>query len=648
MPGKTRPYDQFGPYVLFKKLETDALSDLWRAARIDDRHLGPLVALRKFHGGDRDALARAAADAHEVAPLLDGTSFVKGQIIDVLDGVPFVAYEYAGGRSLRHIVDRARGGAGIAPNPIPLDQVILIAERVALSLETTAALRYGGNRLAHGGLLPHFVWITDDGEVRVAGQRLGAGLVASLKDGKVGPLIGRYLSPEYQHSGEPTKPSEVFSLGAVLFLMVTGHEPPEASHVSAFGQTIRAVKTMAGPPVPDDIRAILDKSLAIDPARRFESVADMRQALAALSQGGKYAPTTFNLAFYLSSLLKKEMEGESIDRDKESKINIAPYLEALVAAPLPPAAPSAPAPRKRPVLAIAAVAALAVIGAGAWFVMTGSAAKSAARQTVASHPVAPPPKKIVAPPPVVVAVAAPAPAAATASADPAAQKKAFEDAVNAKLQDEMAKLQSQFNRELQQKTKPQERQPVLTASIAPQHAPEVADDRGPSAAAIDERRIAMREERAASAQPPASAPAQAQVQPQVQAQPQPQTQPVQMIPPTETQPAAAPPLVQKPVVHAGDLIEFNELDIRPEPMSAPRLVYPPIARREHAEASLILTILISETGQVMDVKVLRGDPRFGFEAEAIRALRTLRFHPAMKDGKAVRTWMPQPIRFKAE
>src|SRR5204863_75515 len=104
------------------------------------------------------------------APLLTGTTFAKDQVIDVLNGTPFIAHEYGGGRSLRHIVDRARGAAGTTPSPIPLDQAIVIAEKVALSLATTADLRYMGNRLTHGALVPQFIWIADDGEIRVGGQ----------------------------------------------------------------------------------------------------------------------------------------------------------------------------------------------------------------------------------------------------------------------------------------------------------------------------------------------------------------------------------------------------------------------------------------------------------------------------------------------
>ena len=67
MAARNKPYDQFGPYILFKKLEADALGDSWRAGRIDGTQLGATVALRRFTGGQRNALA---ANAQAVEPIL--------------------------------------------------------------------------------------------------------------------------------------------------------------------------------------------------------------------------------------------------------------------------------------------------------------------------------------------------------------------------------------------------------------------------------------------------------------------------------------------------------------------------------------------------------------------------------------------------
>jgi TonB family protein len=644
MPGKTRPYEQFASYILFRKLESDALGDLWRAGRIEDRHLGPLVALRRLTGGNREALTECARDAREIAPLLTGSSFVKDQVIDVASGVPFLAHDYSGGRSLRHIIDRARGTGGVAPHPIPIDQAIAIAEKVALSLTTTGDLKRGGTRLTHGALIPQFIWISDDGEIRVAGQQLGKGLIASLKDSKVAAAIGRYFSPEYQQSAEPTKASEVYGMGAILFLLVTGQEPPDPTSVSAFTQAIRAAKTMAGQPVPDDIRAILDKSLVIDPARRFESTGDMKQALSALVHGGKYSATTFNLAFYLSSLLKKEMEGEAVDREKESKVNIVPYLEQrtleVEAPPLPAfiaEKEQASARSKSGLYAAAVLVVIAAAAAGAFFLMRGRGAKPTALIAAPNPPASAPAKPPIVPQPIAATVPMTSAATATtATLDPAAQKKAFEDAVNQKLQEEMLKLQSKFNKDLQQKKSnsapiPTATPVALTASVAAPKLPPVLDDRTPSAAALDERRLSTTRQETTTMSQTAAPLTQTQVSTQ---------------PPAQAQPEPAAP--QPVAVHEGDVVGYNNLDTAPQLVNKPRVLYPSLAMKQRAQASVILTVFVSENGDVLDVKVLRGDPRFGFNDEAMRAMRGTKFRPGMKDGKRVKTWVPQPIDFKLQ
>ncbi len=637
MAAKNKPYEQFGPYILFKKLESDALSELWRAARVEGGSLGPLVALRRFPGGNRDALTSAAHASRNVVAQLTGTSFVKNQVIDAVGNVAFVAHDYDGGRSLRHIADRARGAAGTSPNPVPLDQAIVIAEKIALSLATTEDYRVDGARLAHGALIPQLVWITDDGEIRVAGQGLGSGLVASLKDARVAAELGRYVAPEMQQSGVATKASEVFSMGALLYLLVTGVEPPDATTASAFMQAVGAAKTPAGTPIPDDIRAIVNRSLSIDPSMRYASMADMKQAISALAHGGKYSATTFNLAFYVSNLLKKELEGEAVERDKELKVNVAVYAEAPASSAAPAASPmfasatgSESAKSKAP-LAIAAAVIIAAVGAGGYF-MYASKSKPAApqpkQQPVAAAQMIPQKKAIVTAAPLVAA--APTSAATTtappATADEAARKKAFEAAVEQKLQEEMMKLQQDYTKSLQKSQS--KNAPVQVAAVTPAPAPQRAAEDAPSAAALDQQRLASHAE-----------PQPAQQQPPVLQQQQ-QQQPQQQAPAVVEQKAPAH------VVHEGDVVEVSDLDTPPHMIRQVAPNYPPMALRQRAEATILVTALVDENGDVVDVKVLRGDKRFGFEDSALRAVRATKFSAPIKDGKRVKAWFAVPIIFK--
>ena len=632
MATKNKPYEQFGPYILFKKLESDSISELWRAAKLDGTRLKPTVALRRFTGGNRDAIAASAATASRIVPQLTGTSFVKQQTLETIEGTGVLVHEYAGGRSLRHIVEKGRGGTGVQPNPMPIDQAIVVAEKVALSLATTADLKFDGSRLCHGGLVPQFVWITDDGEIRVSGQQLGAGLLASMKDVRVASEYGRYFAPESLASGAQSKTADSYALGALLFLLVTGVEPPDAANASAFTHAIRAGKTSTGLPLPDDIRTILDKSLTLDPAARAP-IGDLKQAISALANGGKYAGTTFNLAFYVSTLLKKELEGEALDRDRESKVNLAPFIEALtepparLEAPVAAAAPMFAAaaaeqskPKSKAPLAIAAVVVLAAVGGGAFFMLRSpKPAAPAAVQKAAAAPAAPP--SIVSQPLVAAAPATTsAPPTDTAAAE-AAQKQAFEAAVQQKLQEEMLKLQTDYTKKLQQTQSKQA--PVATTSAAPPApVPAAAHVEEPSASQLDQQRLASRNE---AAQTQTVAP------------------PAQSV--TQTQPPP-PPVVAPPPVREGDIIDVADVDSAPKVTRQGSLAYPPIALRQKAQAMIIVTALVSENGDVLDAKILRGEDRYGFNDAALRAVRNTRFAPAMKDGKRVKTWFPVPVQFK--
>ena len=625
---RSRPYEQFGQFVLFKKLESDALTDLWRAARIEQNAMGSTIALRRFHAGNREALVAAANNAKNAVPLLTGTSFAKSQTIDVIDNTPFIAHDYAGGRSLYHVVERARGGNGHTPNPIPIDLAVVIAEKVALSLATMSDLRYGGERMMHGALVPQFVWISDDGEIRVAGQMLGPGVVASLRDTKIGAEFGRYFSPEYQSTGTPSASSEIYALGAILYLVVTGHEPPGPVSGSAFMLTIKSARTMNGSAIPNDIRAIIEKSLVIDRAARYQTVAEMKQELSALVHGGKYPATTFNLAFYVSNLLKKELEGETIDRERESKVSASAYLTPAeapaTAAAAAPAAAATPSRKRLPLAIAAGVGLAALIGIGA-YMMTApkQQAQPAAPPVARVTPPQPQPKPPVIPEPIVVQTTTAAPAAAapqtTTGDDAAARQKAFEDAVKQKYNAEMMKLQTKYTQELQQKQS--KNAPVQTASAVtpPPAATTTADDRMMSAAQLDQQHLASRQDAAplTTSQAPAV---------------------------TQTEAPAPQPVV--PVIHEGDVIDISEVDTAPKALNEIHPSPPPLAMRQHVQGSVIVTVLVSEAGDVLEAKVLTGIGKFGIDEAALRAARSARFSPAVKSGKRVKTWMPLRFDFK--
>jgi TonB family protein len=546
-------------------------------------------------------------------------------------------WEYAGGRSLRYIIDQSRGTKEAPPSPLPLDQALVIAEKVALSLATMADLRdsHGQKRL-HGALIPQFIWIIEGGEIRVAGQRLGAGILSSLADPQVSSEIGRYFAPEHAQ-----KPSDVYSMGSILFLLVTGQEPPDAATASAFGSAVRGARTTTGEAIPEDIRIIFDKSLNIDPSMRYPSMAEMKQAISSVAHSGRYSGSTFNLAFYLTTLLKKELEIEAAERLKESRVSMAAYAPPAVstAAPAPvPVVPQRPEmfadalaeskPKKRLPLYLAAASLVVAAAAGGFVMMRKPAATPVAAVTAA---------QIAAPslPPVQPELGSELTATVLsdevnsgADQDPEAQKRAFDQAVRERLQAEMMKLQNDFMAELKAKQAAASTPapPARSQPVSEQPDVQPAEERpSMTAAEFDQQR---REARQAE-------------------QPAPAVAETATVAPSEPAPVAATPPAQ-PVtnsIRVGDLVDAGSLDAVPRPLRPVRASYPAIAARQKISATIILTALISEEGEVLDVRVLRGDARFGLNDSAVRAIRATRFSPPMKEGKRVRTWLPQTIEF---
>jgi TonB family protein len=99
-------------------------------------------------------------------------------------------------------------------------------------------------------------------------------------------------------------------------------------------------------------------------------------------------------------------------------------------------------------------------------------------------------------------------------------------------------------------------------------------------------------------------------------------------------------------VREGDVVELSALDAAPRPTRPITAIYPPIARQQKIAATIVVTALINERGEVTDVKLLRGVSRFGIDEAAMRAMRSARFTPPMKSGKRVKTWFPQTIEFR--
>jgi len=208
-----------GPYRLLRELGHGGMGSVWLAERIDGVLKRP-VALKLPHRGmhavqleqrfarERDILA-GLAHPH-IARLYDAGVAEDGQ--------PFLALEYVDGQPLGGYCDAHRLG---------------IAERLALFLQVLDAVQYAHAHLVvHRDLKPTNILVTDDGQVRL----LDFGIAKLIAEETAAPeteltqMAGRLLTPDYaspeQISGAPlTTATDIYSLGVILYELLTGERP---------------------------------------------------------------------------------------------------------------------------------------------------------------------------------------------------------------------------------------------------------------------------------------------------------------------------------------------------------------------------------------------------------------------------------------
>ncbi len=344
----------FGNYILTAALPGDALGRQYRALRTGGANEFARVRILDSPELPSEALLVAIEENGEVHGFLKNPAVARGVDMDAVDGVPYVAWSDPSGRTLADLHSKTRA----LGRRIPVEHALLIAEKVATALDHAYNTTIDGDRTLHGLVWPGFVTISDDGEIRLAGFGLAPGILPSIGKPHLSREVGPYVAAEARESGVAGKNSDVFSVGALLFEMLTGQAPgPDAL---AF---LKGKGAGAPPPIVPEMLAILRMTLG-SADTRYKSAGDLRRELGKLLFSGPYSPSTFNLAYFLNDLFREEIETETRARKREAALAAGSAGEAGHAAvpseppparvPPPPAAEPARSPGTGPRITIAA------------------------------------------------------------------------------------------------------------------------------------------------------------------------------------------------------------------------------------------------------------------------------------------------------
>ncbi len=632
-------YRVFASYLLFGRVLEDPLGHLYRAGEFGRGGVRRIAWLRIFDGPQTPAadIRSAFERARRIGEAVQSTNVAGGVACLESDGVPALACDHVASQPLGLVLDRVQ----TERFPLPVDNALLIMEKISLALAAGLSVEIEGGRVLHGFLHPGLIFVTYDGECVVSGFGLGEALLG-LAD--TAQSVHSYLAPEILTSRMPSRRGDVYSLGAILFELLTGSALP-----AAFEERPDAIDAahMAydDEPVPDDIRTVLQRSLAERPQERFSSAADFKKELDRLLYGGAYSPTTFNLALFMDRLFRSEMEAEDRAMVVERALDVTPYLAPVIMPEPEPIAEDEPivskADRRGMAIGIGAAAVVA-LAAILWF-------------AVGRGPSTPPPQQ--------------PPTADEIATQRQAQEDRMRDLAQSLVTEMMAEKEAEIRHELtsrqakieelqqrlveserrgkqgalssEEKRQRDELQRQIAAEEEAQHQREAELEAGRQRAEEEAHQQAAARQTATAVAEEASAGL------AVAATPSPP-------PPVATPPPTAVPTPAPTVKPTAQVIEVNtfvdptEVDSLPVVIKKYAVEWPASAQRSRRQGVIIMQATVNANGLVDEVKILRADDQgFGIAEAAVAAAREYRFKPGTKDGVRIRTYatITEPYRF---
>jgi TonB family protein len=643
---------RFGQYVLLEKIATGGMAEVWKARMRGVEGFQKIVAIKKIlpHLSDNQEFIEMFVDEAKLAAQLNHNNIVHIYDLGKIGNSFYIAMEYVDGHDLKTILKRAHD----RDSPLGVEIALFVTSKVAAALDYAHRKRDYDEKemsLVHRDVSPQNVLISQDGDIKLCDFGI-AKAATKASHTQVGALKGKiqYMSPE-QAAGKPIdRRSDIFALGTLLFEMLTGRKLFTGDSEISILEQVREARGVPPSQFNDEVTAQIDrvvfKAHEKDPASRYQTAGDMARDIDAILYEFRPTPTSADLAIYMHRIWSDEParpkmeESEPVAERDDSELKPARTVAAVAAAAAPhavvaegPRAPSTPPggsampawegpsigtreTKGLPVvpIAIAAVLVAALGGGFFWFRSRGSAAATpvpAATSTVLAKAPAPVPVTTTTVPTTDTSASA-VPATASTSTAPALDQSLINQEVQKRLAAERARLEQSRTETAAPAPAPT---PLLGRSTPPQQQP------APVTQTV--------------APPPVQTTS---------------VTPVPPPPPTATEApvvqTAPPASATQTAVQEGDLVQAGTDGLVPARVLRRGVMpYPPMAKAQRIQGTVVLSVLVSESGQVLQVRVLRGVAG-GLNEAAEQIMRRSTFSPPTKDGVRVKAWMTVPVDFK--
>ena len=272
--------ETIGPYEVLSELGSGGMGTVYLA---QDARLGRKIALKLLppqFTNDKDRLRRFQQEAR-AASALNHPNILTVYEIEQKADIHYIATEYVDGVTLRQL---------LSTDQLELHRILSIATQIASALQAAHAAG-----IVHRDIKPENVMIRSDGYIKV----LDFGL-AKLTENEFAPTTSetnpgvvmgtpRYMSPEQARGLDVDLRTDIFSLGTVIYEMVTGRVPFEGETTSDIIAAIIKDEpepmSLSVPELPSEFEEVVNKALAKDLGLRYPTIADFGSDLQRLKDG---------------------------------------------------------------------------------------------------------------------------------------------------------------------------------------------------------------------------------------------------------------------------------------------------------------------------------------------------------------------------
>ncbi len=367
--------DHIGRYQILSELGKGAMGVVYKAT---DPNIGRTVAIKTLrldlHGMEADEMLQRFKNEARAAGVMNHPNIITIYDAGEIEGMFYIAMEFIEGQTLAELLKQEK--------MLPLERIIDVV------CQTCAGLDYAHERgIIHRDIKPANLMIAGS-LVKIMDFGIAKGGGSGMTS--TGQVVGtpNYMSPE-QVKGKPLDGrSDLFSLGVVLYEMLTGERPFAGQNVTTIIYKI-VNEVPAGPhdldsTVHPGLTAVVMKALAKAPEQRYATGADFARDLK--NYASLESERTVKAAEPIVRSTAPAPPPPPAVAPMAAPIAAAPKpavqkpaaLETTVSAPMrPPARPPAPAKKSAPLIAAIAVMVIAAVGLGAYF---------------RSHRITPPPK----------------------------------------------------------------------------------------------------------------------------------------------------------------------------------------------------------------------------------------------------------------